>query len=247
MLRHIRKGLLGAVVTLGAMNSQATVITFDDLADSDFAATMPLLGHGDEFYQSGFWLATESNQLDAQPGDLVGAIVDGSDVANTCFSIVCPTNNSSHYFTALNDGYFAMGLLNNKAFTINSFDASFVAALSELVPDTSLILRILGHKADNSGSLINDFYLSGLEGGALNFNSYITDSVFAATQFDYAFFYGFACNNTDDICTAFSTDKGQFALDNINASSVPEPSTLFLLGFGFSVLFFRRRTFNLLG
>lgn len=241
MLRHIRKGLVVAGVILGAMESQASVITFDDLTESDFATTMPLLGHGDEFYEAGFWLDTASVHPDALPGDLVGAIVDGADVANTCFSVVCPTNNSSHYFTALNDGYFALGLLNNTSFTLNSFEASFVAAFGDLVPDTSLILRVLGNKADKSGSLSSDFYLSGLEGGALNFYSYITDPLFAATQFDYAIFFGLACDGAGS-CSAFSTDKGQFALDNINVTAVPEPSPLFLLGLGIALIFSRRRT-----
>lgn len=248
MLRHIiRKGLVVAAVMLGAMESQAGVITFDDLTDYGYAPTLPLLGHGDEFYESGFWLDTGSNQQDALPGDLVGAIVDGADVANTCFSVVCPSNNPTHYFTALNDGYLALGLLNNQPFSINSFDASFVAAFGDLVPDTSLILRILGNKADGSGSLANDFELGGLEGGVLNFYSYITDPIFAAAQFDYVFFYGFACNNNDTNCTAFGTDKGQFALDNINTTTVPEPAPLFLLSIGMMAMFVRRRTFKLLG
>lgn len=241
MLRHLRKSLLVAAVVSGAMNSQAAVITFDDLTDSGFATTMPLLGHGDEFYQSGFWLSSGSGQLDAQPGDLTGAIVDGSDVATTCFSVVCPTNNPSHYFTALNDGFFAMGLLNENPFSLHGFDASFVAAFGDLVPDTSLLLRVVGHRADNSGTSINEFALSGLEGGVLNFGSFITDPIFAATQFDYALFFGFACNNSDSSCYAFSSDKGQFALDNISVTAVPEPSALFLLGFGIVGMLLRRR------
>jgi hypothetical protein len=245
MLRHIlRKGLVVAAVMLGAMESQANVITFDDLTDAGNAASLPLLANGDEFYESGVWLSTNSNQLGALPGDLVGAIVDGADVANTCFSIVCPSNNPTHYFTALNDGYLALGLLNNQPFSINSFDASFVAAFGDLVPTTSLILRILGNKADGSGSLANDFYLGGLENGALNFHSYFTDPIFAATQFDSAFVYGFACNNNDTNCTAFGSNKGQFALDNINITAVPEPSVLFLLSVGMAVIFLRRRTFR---
>ncbi len=250
MLRKLRKGLAVAAVVLGGMDAQAAVITFDDLVGSDYAANMPLLGHGDEFYQAGFWLSTASAQEAPLPGDLVGAIVDGADVANTCFSVVCPGNNTSHFFTTLNDGFFALGLLNNQSFNIKGFDASFVAAFGNVVPDTSLILRLMGHKADNTGTLVNDFYLSGLIDGALSFETYVTDSIFAATQFDYAFFYGFACNNTDTNCTAFSSDKGQFALDNINVSEyvqVPEPSVLLLLGFGLVVVGMRRRAFSLLG
>ena len=250
MLRHIRKGLVIAGIALGAMNTQAAVITFDDLVDSNFATTMPLLGNGDEFYQSGFWLSAASNQPDAMPGDLVGAIVDGADVANTCFSVVCPGNNGSHFFTALNDGYFALGLLNNQSFNLTGFDASFVAAFGELVPEISLILRVLGHSADNSGTLTNDFYLSGLEGGELSFETYVTDSLFASTQFDYALFYGFACDGSG-LCTAFGSDKGQFALDNINVSEhvtdVSEPATLLLFGFGLVVAGMRRRSFTFMG
>lgn len=245
MLRHIRKGLVVVAVVLGAMNSQAAVITFDDVTESGYAATLPLLGHGDEFYESGFWLATASNQDDAQYGDLVGAIVDGSDVANTCFSVVCPTNNPSHYFTALNDGYFALGLLDNNPFNLTGFDASFVAAFGDLVPEISLLLRVVGHKADDSGSLTSQFALSGLEGGVLNFSSFATDPLFATTQFDYALFYGFACNNNDLNCTAFGTDKGQFALDNISVNAVPEPSALFLLSLGMVGIFMRRRVSRL--
>ena len=246
MLRHIRKSLVVAAVVLGAANAQATVITFDDLAESGFASTMPLLGHNDEFYQSGFWLSTHSNQPEALPGDLVGAIVDGADVANTCFSVLCPSNNASHFFTSLNDGYFALGLLNNQSFSITGFDASFVAALGDLVPDTSLILSVIGNKADNSGVLVNDFALNGLEGGELNFNAYLTDSVFANTQFNYALFYGFACNNTDDTCTAFNSDKAQFALDNLSVS-VPESSAFLLFGLGLAAIFIRRRPFTFMG
>lgn len=244
MLRYLKKSLAVVAVMLGAMNSQAAVITFDDITDSGYSPTLPLLGNGDEFYEAGFWLDPGSNQLDALPGDLVAAIVDGADVANTCFSVLCPTNNPSHFFTALNDGYLILGLLDNSPFTLTGFDASFVAAFGDLVPDVSLILRVSGHKADDSGFLDNDFYLSGLEDGALNFYSYITDPLFAATQFDSAIFYGFACNNNDNNCTAFGSDKGQFALDNINLTTVPEPSALLLLGMGIVVMFLRRRTFR---
>ena len=64
----------------------------------------------------------------------LGALVDGSDVANTCAGLVCPTNNLSSFFVALNDGVLALlrgdgqpGVL------VQKFDASFVAVPGDKV------------------------------------------------------------------------------------------------------------------
>ncbi|MRW85746.1 PEP-CTERM sorting domain-containing protein [Pseudoduganella sp. FT26W] len=45
------------------------------------------------------------------------------------------------------------------------------------------------------------------------------------------FFYGYFCNGKTGSCSAFNTNQGQFALDNIilTAAAVPEPETYALL------------------
>lgn len=233
-MKKLLKTALAIAALAGMGAAQSAVITFDGLADSPFALSMPLLGNGDEFYQSGFWMDPFSNSATAQPGDLVGAIVDGADIANTCFSVACPTNNSTKFYTALNDGAFALGALNNQGFKLNSFQASFVGAGGEVFPSTTLLLRIQGAKV-GGGSLTAQFNLPGQTGGQFSFQNYATSGAFATQLFTNVIFYGLACN-AQGSCSAFSSDKGQFALDNINVSAVPEPSEWMLMGLGLGAL-----------
>ncbi|CAN7680472.1 NF038120 family PEP-CTERM protein [Pseudoduganella sp. LjRoot289] len=213
-----------------AAPSQASTITFDNLAASPLAQNMPLVGHTDEFYQSGYWIDGLSAQPLAQEGDLVGAIVNGSDLANTCWSVACPVNNSSSFYTALNDGYLAIGAENGRSFRLDSFDASYVGASGEIFPGLSLVLNIQGNQA-GGGYMDAQFYLPGPSNGAFNFDSFATGGLFASTEFTHIFIYGYACDATGN-CSAFSTDKGQFALDNIELTQVPEPGSLALIALG---------------
>ncbi|TDP73132.1 NF038120 family PEP-CTERM protein [Roseateles toxinivorans] len=240
-MKKMLKTALATAALAGMGLAQAAVITFDGLADSPFATGMPLLGHDDEFYQAGYWLAPFSNQAGATAGDLVGAIVDGSDLANTCWSVACPTNNSSKFFTALNDGAFAMGALSGQGFKLDSFQASFVGAGGEVFPSTTLLLRIQGAKV-GGGSLTAQFNLPGQSGGVFSFQNYATSGAFASQLFTNVIFYGLACN-AQGSCSAFSSDKGQFALDNIAVTAVPEPSSWLMMGLGLAAFgaFARRR------
>jgi len=240
---YLRTALAAAALVGLGSSAQAVVITFDGLADSPYALNMPLLAHGDEFYQGGFLFDPFSNQAGAQNGDIVGAIVDGADVANTCFSVACPTNNSTKFYTALNDGVLYMAAQNGGSFSLKGLDASFVGAAGDVLPTTTLLLRMQGTKA-GGGLMTAQINLPGPgSNGQLSFQSYITTGAFATQQFTEIYFYGLACNASGS-CSAFSSDKGQFALDNINvAAAVPEPSSWLLMGLGLSAFaaFARRR------
>ena len=220
-----------ALACLGS--AQAAVVTFDGLEASPFALSMPLLTHNDEFYQAGFWLNPYSGFAGAVSGaDLVGAIVDGTDVANTCFGLVCPTNNSTSFYTTLNDSNLYLGSSDSAQFSISSIDASFVGASGDAFPGTTLILRVRGYDSANTALATMDLQLPGPVAGAFSFSTYAMSASFAATQFDFARIYGFACNASGN-CTAFGSDKGQFAIDNITlTTAVPEPSAWLLMGLG---------------
>lgn len=232
-MNKLLKSMLAALalVSLGAAHS--AVITFDGVADSPFALGLSggtgLLGHGDEFYQSGFWIDPFSNGADPLTGEFVGAIVDGSDIADTCWSVACPVNNPTNFYTGLNDGLLAIGALNGNLFKVKGFDASFLGAAGDTFSATAGFLRLQGVKA-NGSSITQTYALPGPDGsGAFNFNSYNTSGTFATTDFAYVYVYTYACFSTGS-CTAFSTDKGQVALDNLRTTDVPEPETWLLMG-----------------
>ncbi len=226
------KFLPALAITAAAMactgGAQAAVITFDGLDASPYAPFLPLVTHWDEFYQSGYWIDGFSNQGGAQAGDLVGAIVDGSDVANTCVSVACPTNNATHFYTALNDGAMVFGREDSALFKLKGLDASFVGASGDIYPDVTLILRAQGIRA-NGSSLSTSVQLPGPVSGAFSFSSYAFNSTFANTEFKWVYLFGLACD-AGGSCSAFSSDKGQFAVDNITA--VPEPAAWALMGLG---------------
>lgn len=236
MKKHLFRLTLSAAALSCAVGAQAAVITFDGLEESPLAPlmSMGLLGHGDEFYQAGFLMAPFSNQESAQAGDLVGAIVDGSDVANTCASVACPTNNPTRFYTALNDGVLYLAPTNGQAFTLNGFDASFVGAGGEIFPSTTLILRIQGTKLEG-GTMTASVNLPGPTNGVFSFQGYATTGAYATQLFTEAYLFGLACSSTGS-CSAFSSDKGQFALDNINVTAVPEPAQWLLMGLGLAAI-----------
>lgn len=241
MKKHLIRLALSAAALSCTLGAQAAVITFDGMEASPSTPYLPLLAVGDYFSQSGFYFEPFSNQAGAQLGDLVGAIVDGADVANTCASVACPTNNTTHFFTALNDGVLYLAPDSAPSFTLQGFDASFVGAGGEVFPSTTLILRVQGSKV-GGGTLTASFFLPGQVNGAFSFESYATSGAFATQQFTEAYIFGLACNSAGS-CSPFSSDKGQFALDNINVTAVPEPSQWLLMGLGLAALgaFARRR------
>jgi len=214
-----------ALLSMGA--AQAVVIDFDQAINSSFAPFAPLLGHGDEIQTQGFFVDVYSTKAGAAAGDLVGALVDGTDLANMCQGLVCPSNNATRFLAVLNDGVPVIGRLDNTAFKITQLDASFIAASGDVVLPTSLLLRLIGYSG-NTQMYSQDFFLPGPAAGAYSFATYSLSAANAAIGITELDIYGFACT-TPTTCTR-SLDKGQFALDNINA--VPEPSEWLLMGLG---------------
>ncbi|MBC7729068.1 MAG: NF038120 family PEP-CTERM protein [Microbacteriaceae bacterium] len=223
-----------AVAAIAAVGlAQASIVTFDSVAAAPVtidALYAPLLGDGDQLHQSGFYFAPLSNSASALPGDLVGTMVDGSDVANTCYNLSCPTNNSTTFFASLNDGVAAIGTDSGNAFRLRSIDASFVGNDAATFPATTLLLRLQGVKL-GGGTLTQTFQLPGTSGGSFKFATYTANSTFADTQFTQLFFFGLACNASSS-CSAFNSNTAQFALDNINVTEVPEPAAWAVSGLG---------------
>jgi hypothetical protein len=221
---------IGAVcAALLSGGAQAEVINFN----SQFG----LLGHGDINAHGSFLLGSFSNSAAALPGELVGAYIDGSD-SLACPGGACPVNNPTSYYGALNDGYVDIVRSDGLAFHVGSFDASFIGAFpGNNYPAIAGLLRVLGFR-ENGSTRSQDFLLAGPDGDGFKFQHFTPTVSFQAEYFTEVIFYGFTCNATGN-CNAFSTNRGQFALDNLNF--VPEPGSFALLGAGMLGLMGLRR------
>ena len=202
----------------------------------DFNGLAPIgLTHQDAIVSQGFNIAAYSNGPDAQAGDAVGAIIDGTDSVDSCGFLQCPASDST-YATFINDGYLELtSTTPGGAFGLKSFDASFLGSNAYDYPAIPGFLRVQGFRADNS-SVFEDyrFYPPGSEG--FEFGSYNSSSLLSNGGFTSLYFFAFVCDNNGD-CSAFSTGLGQFAIDNITTTSlvaapVPEPSTWLMMGAG---------------
>lgn len=228
---------LSAVAALPA--HAAPVINFDAGLDTSYVYFPPLMTHGDAVVQGDYYVATVSTKSGAAPLDLVGALVDGNDVASTCVSVLCPTNNATQFLGMLNDGLPYVGRLDGAGFRISSFDASFIAASGVVVPSLALVLRVYGFTADG-GVFFEDAYLPGPVDGAYGFSTYALSDLFSGRSYVEVDFYGYSCNAAG-ACSR-GNDTAQFALDNI--TFVPEPSSLALFGLAFAGLAVARRRRN---
>lgn len=239
-LKQYAAAMLGAVALAGLplanANAAGAVIDFESapvgLIGSFDPNSSPTLS--DVFVSNGFYVGGVTNSPYGQAGDLIGSVVDGSDVANTCWNMACPTaaSNSTQYLTALNDGVLWISHTAGTTFKVQSFDASFLGNYNTgTFPAVSGGIRIQGIKA-NGTYMTQDFALDGQGADGFEFGHYVTNGAFANTEFAELYLFGFACE-TSGSCSLFSTNRGQFAIDNIATTApVPEPSTWLMLGAG---------------
>jgi hypothetical protein len=199
------------------------------------------VGYTDVVEHQGFTLKGESAFDDALPGDLVGGIMDGNR-AGDCRWLACPMNPDGTYYAGLNDGVMLMSRQDHQAFSLKSLDASFIGAMQGgSTPELAGVLRIQGIRADNSYAL---FDIDLLEDHKQFYFENFSTGDFGNEQFVSMAFFAFACDYSG--CSAFETNQGQFAIDNLNVTMapVPEPATYAMLGAGLLALgaMTRRRT-----
>ncbi|MEO6278467.1 NF038120 family PEP-CTERM protein [Roseateles sp.] len=230
LLTSIALAAAALTVATGAQaNVLRTTIDFETpIGGSPFLSYpgSPLLGHNDEFYQPGIgdhalFFDPFSNLAGAQTGDLVGSIGTNDDF---CIGFAgCPTNNATNYLALLDDGFVVFGALDGFSFSVKSFSAAWIGN-GDPLQTTPGFVRLQG--VSGGMSTTATFALTGTA-----FSTFSTGG-FGNIEFDYVYAYAFACQPLGvpgTSCSSNSTDRAQFALDDIVIEHVPEPASLALL------------------
>jgi hypothetical protein len=237
------KAALGAaaIVCMGAVH--AASINFENVNTSGLLAP-PLVLDGDYMSQGAFTLGVYDPHNATPDPDyaLVGALANGGD-AGTCLDGVCPRGNTSNFLETVNDGVFFITHGGDKM-SLVSFDAAFLAPAGvSLSSGTAAYLAIEADRS-NGTYAVGIFPLLGPSSGDTSFASYLASNAqiiggsgtLTSGNVTSLYAYAYYCNPTTGSCSFGSSDRGQFAIDNLSISAVPEPSSWLLLVAGLGAL-----------
>lgn len=188
----------------------STVITFD-------GAPPNLYLDGEGLSESGFQMMTEYDFGTVDTADALG------DAA--------PTGNATQFYFNSNDGDLLVSREDGGSFSLDGFSAAFIP----LIPSSSQaqITGIVAYGVTDSGDHLATYF-----GFGSSATSHFPFIKFDNSAGDFTHFsqlsrvYFFACALTGTSCDLATQNNGQFAIDDILVTPVPEPSTTVLLALG---------------
>lgn len=232
MLKFVRPlALVGAVCTALCGTAGAATVTFEDVP----SGLGSIYSIGDSFVSSSFRFDVASIVLPPVAGAFDGQV--GDDLS----AFAPPTNSDGQYYQGYNDGGVTMvSNIVDKAFLrLDGFSYAFLPFvpgfyLDGEVPGALLVSYVTDGGAsglesfDFSPSDANGLFafstVSGAQLGALQGQTLRSVTFYACSRSDLS--DPASCKNPSDFLDAW------FALDNIEASNVPEPYTAALLAIG---------------
>lgn len=213
-----------AVAAMIAAPAQADVIKFEGGSSITFGTDI----YTENNYNIGFY----ANVAGGGAGSLVGQFIDGDGSICDPTSLLCPANISGNYYAALDDSLLDITNTGSGFFQVKSFDASFIGGSTNAgaYASTPGLVRVQGIFED--GSFVSETYaLTGATSTGFQFAHFDTSAAFSANNFVEVAIFGYTCD-TSGSCNAFSTNRGQFAIDNLALNEVPEPATFAMIGLG---------------
>ncbi len=229
--------------------ANAAVIDFETLDWSQTSGAAPLLVDGDVLTQGNYFINTQDPNnptyagVFTPSGGLSGQVSNFSDPSG-CDLGACPgvgtSTASGTFLNIINDGVLHVGNLSGAGVVFGGLQAAYLP-YSGAPAGSTVYLAV---EADRSDGTYGSFYYvlpsSGvftnvLATGGTRLGG--TGTLTSGTVTDL-FFYGYFCNGATGGCSAFSTNSGNFAVDNIvlDAGVVPEPSQWLLMAGGLAAI-----------
>ena len=237
------KAALGAVAIVCAGAVHSAVVDFENVNTSGMVAA-PFFLDGDYASQGAFNFGVyDPHNASAQPDlALVGSLANGGD-PGTCLDGICPHGNTSNFLETVNDGVFYVNHGGVKL-TLNSFDAAFLAPAGVTLSSGTAAYLAIEADRSNGTYAVGIFALNGPTAGDTSFATFMAanaqiiggSGTLTSGNVTSIFAYAYYCNPTTGSCNFGSSDRGQFALDNLSISAVPEPSSWLLLVAGLGAL-----------
>jgi len=235
MSKFLKSAVLAAAYCVAA-SANANTLDFESAAS---LAAGPFIFSGDTIDHGDFY--TQSYEVGGANGAWAGALVDGTQLADFCGSgLICPTGNSTHFYAAFNDGYFAFGNNDDSAFKFRSFDAAVIGVEGRVYPASSSSILVLhgwvGDEANTQSEVIVE--LPGLVDNGFSFKHFdltqydAKTAAFADTAFVAVRLLSYAWNPATSSYLV-NGNLNNFAIDNLSTvAAVPEPSTYALMALG---------------
>jgi hypothetical protein len=222
----MRKGFrwLAAAVVAASFSPllHATIIDFED------PELVNLYVPGDSFTQNGFRM---TQGFDA------GSVDVGLGLAP-----VAPTNNATQFYFNSNDGDLLFETVSGAPFSLNGFSAAFVPIAGSNNPAQTIGIVALATTmtGDTFGTIFGFGDTSSATHGYpfLTFSNVLDFGRFTNLRSVDFFTCAIVSGNP---CAAPTRNNGQFALDNVNVTAVPEPETLALMSLGLAAIAAIRR------
>jgi len=216
-MHHLGRRLLGsAAMAIAAGAGSATLVSSATAAVIDFeAASLTGLYFPAETFSSGGFLFTVGSDF----GTIDSAAAMGAEA---------PSGNATQFYFNSNDGSLAMSRTDGAVFSLSGFSAAFVPLNP---PSTQTTVIVARGTSDTNAVVTASWSFAASATSSYPFSSYSGAAFGAFTNLTKVEF--FACSLVGgQTCTVPTLNNGQFAIDDIVATVVPEPATTALMALG---------------